>query len=105
MGDPEREAWPAHPLIVGVDEAGRGPWAGPVVAAAVVFPRWEVPPVDLATMRAKLAPLGAVTGNAYLLRLDYDGHEVTLFADGRAIIGGVEDESQARSVWNRIAGG
>lgn len=28
----------ALPLIVGVDEAGRGPWAGPVVAAAVIFP-------------------------------------------------------------------
>ncbi len=25
--------------IAGVDEAGRGPWAGPVVAAAVIFPR------------------------------------------------------------------
>ncbi|MBI3292872.1 MAG: ribonuclease HII [Elusimicrobia bacterium] len=24
-------------MVVGVDEAGRGPWAGPVVAAAVVF--------------------------------------------------------------------
>ena len=24
-------------MIVGVDEAGRGPWAGPVVAAAVIF--------------------------------------------------------------------
>jgi ribonuclease HII len=26
-------------LIAGVDEAGRGPWAGPVVAAAVIFVR------------------------------------------------------------------
>lgn len=26
-----------HILVCGVDEAGRGPWAGPVVAAAVVF--------------------------------------------------------------------
>lgn len=26
-----------QPLIVGVDEAGRGPWAGPVTAAAVVL--------------------------------------------------------------------
>lgn len=26
-------------LVAGVDEAGRGPWAGPVVAAAVIFGR------------------------------------------------------------------
>ena len=26
-----------HTLICGVDEAGRGPWAGPVCAAAVIF--------------------------------------------------------------------
>jgi ribonuclease HII len=25
-------------IIVGIDEAGRGPWAGPVVAAAVILP-------------------------------------------------------------------
>ncbi len=27
----------AEPLIAGIDEAGRGPWAGPVVAAAVIL--------------------------------------------------------------------
>ena len=32
--------------VAGVDEAGRGPWAGPVVAAAVVLPRRL--PADLA---------------------------------------------------------
>jgi len=63
------------------------------------------PPIDLQAMRAKLAPLGEVTGNAYLLRLAYGEHEVTLFADGRAIVGGVEDEAEARSVWARVAGG
>jgi len=34
----ERAAWDEECLLVGVDEAGRGPLAGPVVAAAVVFP-------------------------------------------------------------------
>jgi len=30
-------AGPDCDLVAGVDEAGRGPWAGPVVAAAVIF--------------------------------------------------------------------
>lgn len=34
----EAAAWAEGRLLVGVDEAGRGPLAGPVVAAAVVFP-------------------------------------------------------------------
>lgn len=29
--------------ICGIDEAGRGPWAGPVVAAAVILDRAEIP--------------------------------------------------------------
>ncbi len=36
--DRERSAWSAAQLLVGVDEVGRGPLAGPVVAAAVAFP-------------------------------------------------------------------
>jgi ribonuclease HII len=34
----EEAAWSGAHLLVGVDEVGRGPLAGPVVAAAVVFP-------------------------------------------------------------------
>ena len=34
----EQAAWAGSRLLVGVDEVGRGPLAGPVVAAAVVFP-------------------------------------------------------------------
>ena len=34
----EKAAWAGGSLLVGVDEVGRGPLAGPVVAAAVVFP-------------------------------------------------------------------
>lgn len=32
-----------HGCVCGVDEAGRGPWAGPVVAAAVVLDRHHIP--------------------------------------------------------------
>lgn len=30
-------------VVAGIDEAGRGPWAGPVVAAAVIFDRASLP--------------------------------------------------------------
>lgn len=32
-----------HERVAGVDEAGRGPWAGPVVAAAVIFVPGNIP--------------------------------------------------------------
>lgn len=31
-------------IVAGVDEAGRGPWAGPVVAAAVILNPAQIPP-------------------------------------------------------------
>ncbi len=37
--------WERHVLVAGVDEAGRGPLAGPVVAAAVL---WRAPPASVA---------------------------------------------------------
>jgi len=44
----ERECWAdGFEFVAGVDEVGRGPLAGPVVAAAVVFPRGvELPCVN-----------------------------------------------------------
>lgn len=61
--DRERAAWSAARLLLGVDEAGRGPLAGPVVAAAVAFARDQDPPPGLrdsktlsARQRADLLP-------------------------------------------------
>ena len=41
--DYEWPRWQNTTLICGIDESGRGPLAGPVVAAAVIFPRWFKP--------------------------------------------------------------
>jgi ribonuclease HII len=49
----ERRLWAlGYDWVAGIDEAGRGAWAGPVVAAAVVFPAcWVCVPDDLALVR------------------------------------------------------
>jgi len=39
----EEDAWSGRALLIGVDEVGRGPLAGPVVAAAVAFPPYAIP--------------------------------------------------------------
>ena len=39
----EEAVWSGRALLIGVDEVGRGPLAGPVVAAAVAFPPFTTP--------------------------------------------------------------
>lgn len=46
--DYEQELWnQGKKYIAGIDEVGRGPWAGPVVAAAVIFPAFCTLPFSL----------------------------------------------------------
>ncbi len=48
----ERELWQTgYHLVAGLDEAGRGAWAGPVYTAAVIFPQFEGAPELLAGVR------------------------------------------------------
>ncbi len=61
-------------------------------------------PVDLQSMALRLAPVGSVATNGFLLRLQVDGYDITLFPDARAIIKGTDDTAVARSLYAKYIG-
>ncbi len=61
-------------------------------------------PLDFSALAANLAPLGEVRHNAYMLRFAADGHEFTVFPDGRAIIKGTNDVAKARTLYAQFVG-
>ncbi len=60
--------------------------------------------IDLSALADKLANLGEVKQNEYLVRFSVDGFEVTVFSDARAIIKGTDDLTIARSVYAKYVG-
>ena len=60
--------------------------------------------VDLEKLATQLAPLAAVEKNRFLLKASVDGYSLTVFADGRAIIGGTNDAGVAKSLYARFVG-
>ena len=61
--------------------------------------------LDLAALGAQLAAGGSnVRQNEYLLRLHAPPYEMTVFADGRAVIKGTRDPAVARSLYARYVG-
>jgi adenylyltransferase/sulfurtransferase len=60
--------------------------------------------VDLPALAGRLAAAGDVTANEYLVRFRGAGSELVVFADGRAIVKGVTDVAQARSLYARYVG-
>lgn len=60
--------------------------------------------LDLEEVARRLEPLGAVQRNRFLLRARVGGHQITLFPDGRAIIGGTRDPAVAKSLYARYIG-
>ena len=60
--------------------------------------------VDLAELGVRLAPLGRVRANEFALRFSVNGYEMTVFADGRAIVKGTDDLGVARSLYARYVG-
>jgi adenylyltransferase/sulfurtransferase len=61
-------------------------------------------PLDFVDMARRLAALGEVRHNAFMLRFAADGYEFTVFPDGRAIIKGTNDITRARSLYAQFVG-
>lgn len=60
--------------------------------------------VSLDALAARLTALGQVVHNPYLVRLKTEDHELTIFADGRAIVGGTDDLAFARTLYDKYVG-
>ena len=60
--------------------------------------------LDFPEMAARLASVGEVRHNAFMLRFAAEGHEFTVFPDGRAIIKGTNDIAKARSLYAQFVG-
>ena len=60
--------------------------------------------IDLKSFGEKIAHLGDVKQNEYLVRFTIGGNEVTVFRDARAIVKGTDDVAVARSLYARYIG-
>ena len=60
--------------------------------------------LDLDVIGRRLTKLGIVHRAGSVLVADVEGHHLTLFPDGRALIRGVKNESQARAVYAKYVG-
>jgi len=62
------------------------------------------PKISLDALADRLAGIGKLQRNPFLLRLSVDKYVLTIFADGRTIVSGTNDISTARSVHARYIG-
>lgn len=60
--------------------------------------------VSLHQLASRLAQFGQIHQNPHLLRCDMGEHQITLFADGRALIHGVENPMVARNLYAKYIG-
>jgi molybdopterin-synthase adenylyltransferase len=60
--------------------------------------------LDFPELAGRMSGLGEVRHNAFMLRFTTDGHEFTIFPDGRAIIKGTNDVTKARTLYAQYVG-
>lgn len=71
-------------------------------AVQLTFDRENV--LSLEKLAKQLETVGTVALNPFLLRFEVGDYRLTLFPDGRAIIGGTEDIAEAKSVYAKYIG-
>jgi adenylyltransferase/sulfurtransferase len=71
---------------------------------AVQIHRNEPDSVDFHAISERLAPLGTVSYNEFLLKAAVERYEIALFRDGRAIIRGAHDVEDARCAYAKFIG-
>ena len=60
--------------------------------------------LSLDELADKLSGVGRVTRNPFLLRLAVDDYLLTVFPDGRAIVGGTDEIAEAKTIYARYIG-
>lgn len=66
---------------------------------AVQIHQREPRALDLKLLKSRLERFGTVRANDYLLKFSFDGYELTVFPDGRALIKGTQDPAVARGLY------
>lgn len=61
--------------------------------------------VDLGELAQRLSHSGKVVSNGFFLRLILPSHVVTIFKDGRAVVEGTTDPSEAKNLLSKTVGG
>lgn len=71
---------------------------------SVQIRRREGASIDLDDLARRLEQVGSLERNRFLLRAMIDGYQLTVFADGRAIVNGTYDVAVAKSLYSRYIG-
>ena len=71
---------------------------------SVQISRSEPRPLDFGPIAKRLAAVGSVKCNDYLLRANVEGFEIAVFRDGRSIVHGTRDADEARRVYAKFIG-
>lgn len=60
--------------------------------------------IDLVELAERMRSLGTVSANPFLVRLKLADHELSVFADGRAIVSGTDDVAVAKTLYAQCVG-